>query len=120
MGDRLDTSQVSLVLDKINRLPSAPYSEPSFLNMRCVACDRLLSLYLRTKEYEKAIDVCDCGITIESVGPDTKDRFRYRKKAIAKMIQKRDEMKNAWSFSYERQFKKRSVSNHDLSNAHLR
>jgi hypothetical protein len=120
MGDRLDASQVSLVLDNINRLPGMPYSEPSFLGMRCVACDRLLSLYLRTKEYEKALDVCDCGITIESAGPGAKDRFRHRKRAVAKMIQKRSEMKNAWSFSYERQLKKRSVSHHDLSNAGLR
>jgi hypothetical protein len=120
MGDKLDASQVSLVLDKINRLPSAPYSEPSFLHMRCVACDRLLSLYLRTKEYEKALDVCDCGVTIESVGGNQQDRFRHRKKIIAKMIQKRDEMKNAWSFNYERQFKKSSVSHHDISNARVR
>jgi hypothetical protein len=120
MGDRLDASQVSLVLDKINRLPGSPYSEPSFLGMRCVACDRLLSLYLRTKEYEKALDVCECGITVESTGPGAKDRFRHRKRAIAKMIKKKNETRNAWGYSYEMQFKKRSVSHHDLSNAGLR
>ena len=109
MGDRLDASQVSLVLDKINTMPSAPYSEPSFLGMRCVACDRLLSLYLRTGEYEKALDVCECGITVEGVAPGAKDRFRHRRKAIAKMIKRRDEAKNAWSFSYARQLKKRSA-----------
>jgi hypothetical protein len=119
MGDRLDSSQVSLVLDKINRLPSAPYSEPSFLGMKCVACDRLLSLYLRAKEYERALDVCDCGITLEGAGRRPKNRFQRRKEAIVKLIQKKDEERNSWSFSYERQLK-RSIPHHDLPNAALR
>ncbi|MDR1515998.1 MAG: hypothetical protein LBS45_09895 [Synergistaceae bacterium] len=121
MADRLDASQVSLVLDKINRLPSAPYSEPSFLGMRCVACDRLMSFYLRAGEYDKALDACDCGITLESADPRSKNRFQRRKKAIIEMVHKKgsakDKTKNTWGFSYERQFKR---SLHDFSNATLR
>jgi hypothetical protein len=119
MGDRLDASQVSLVIGEINRLPSAPYSDPSFLGMRCIACDRLLSFYLRTKEYEKALDACDCGITLEGSGPHSKNRFRHRKKALVSMIKKKDETKNSWSFNPDVQFK-RSVAHYSSSNAALR
>jgi hypothetical protein len=119
MNDRLDTSQVSLVLDEINMLPSAPYSEPSFLTMRCVACDRLMSFYLRTGEFEKALDACDCGITLEGGGTDSRNRFRRRKNVLVKMIGRRNEMKNAWSFDYDTQFK-RSIAHHDISNTAFR
>ena len=126
VADKLDASQLSLVIGEINRQPSAPYSEPSFLGMRCTACDRLFSLYLRTKEYEKALDVCDCAVALESIGPRPKNRFRRSKKALARMIQKRDEMKNAWSFNYDAQFKrslgklaKGSVAHHGSSNSAL-
>jgi hypothetical protein len=122
MADKLDASQVSLVLDKINRLPSAPYAEPSFLGMKCLACDRLLSFYLRTREYEKALDACDCGITLEDADSRSKNRFQRRKDAIIEMIHKngspkgseKDKMKNDWSLYYEKQFKR---SLHDFSNA---
>jgi hypothetical protein len=118
MGDRLDASQVSLVIGEINRLPGTPYSEPSFLGMRCLACDRLLSFYLRTREYKKALDVCDCGITFEG-GPHSKNRFRHRKKALVSMIQKKEKMKNSWNFNPDVQFK-RSVAHYGSSNAALR
>jgi hypothetical protein len=119
MRDRLDASQASLVLDEINMLPSAPYSEQSFLTMKCVACDRLMSLYLRTGEFEKALDACDCGITLEGSGANSRNRFRRRKNVLIKMMERRNKIKNSWSFDSDTQFK-RSIAHHDLSNAALR
>jgi hypothetical protein len=118
MRDRLDASQLSLVLDEINKLPAAPYEAPSFLSMKCHACDRLISLYIRAKAPDKAIEACDCGSTLEGTAKNPGRRFRRIKKAILKGQEKKRNMLNSWDFDYDAQFK-RSISHRDLSDSAL-
>jgi hypothetical protein len=119
MRERLDSSQISLVLSEINKLPSAPYAEPSFTFMRCRACDRLISLYLRAEDLEKAIAACDCGVTLEDLAKNSRNRFAHRKKAIIRAMEKKKMSQNSWNFDYDAQFKK-SISHNNFSDAALK
>ncbi|MDR3279628.1 MAG: hypothetical protein LBT23_03860 [Synergistaceae bacterium] len=114
--ERLDPSQLSLVLGKIRRVLDDLYQDQGFKAMRCHACDRLVSLYIRARELEKAIEACDCGMTFEDASVRPPKRFAHRKKILSRELEKQKSAQNSWSVDYDAKFK-RSVSRHDLCDA---
>jgi hypothetical protein len=118
MRERLDSSQTSLVIAEIKKLPYMPYKEPYFLNFKCRACDRLISLYFRAGELENAIDVCDCGMALESTSSSSRKRFVRAKNALVKMLEKRRGAQNSWSSDDNKHFK--SSAPHHAHNAKAR
>ena len=115
MRERLDSSQTSLVVAEIKKLPYMPYKEPYFLNFKCRACDRLISLYFRAGELENSIDVCDCGMTLENTSNTSRKRFIRAKNALVKMLEKRKGALNSWGPDGSRHFK--SASSHHAHNS---
>jgi hypothetical protein len=111
MRERLDSSQTSLVIAEIKKLPYMPYKEPYFLNFKCRACDRLISLYSRAGELEKAIDVCDCGMTLESTSSGSRKRFVRAKDELVKTLERRKRARNPLGSDDNKRFKS-SVSHH--------
>ncbi|MDR3254211.1 MAG: hypothetical protein LBT31_01415 [Synergistaceae bacterium] len=116
MRERLDQSQLSLVLGKICSLTENLYQDQAFASMRCRACDRLVSFYIRARELDKAIEACDCGMTFEDASALHPKRFEHRKKILQNALERQNDMRNSWSVDYDAKFKN-SVSRHDLSNA---
>jgi hypothetical protein len=116
MGERLDPSQLSLALGKIRRVVDNLYQDQDFKTMRCHACDRLVSLYIRARELDKAIEACDCGMTFEDASARPPKRFAHRKQILSRELEKQNSAQNSWSVDYDARFK-RSVSRHDLCDA---